>query len=355
VSVAQSPPSLDELPLVGEDRGNRPLWLGLGAIALAGLILFIALETRREQAQAPAVRPKVSDYAAAPTAMPELYVPPEPIYPRYVFPSAPQPSRTQPQPAFRERPVLNPVQPRSDRIPRQTEVQPTYPIYRPVTEPQLQEVPRQPVNNSPVIVYEIGNPSVGANTPSSSTPPTPAVAQRARAVRTGNRIALVPQGSLISAVLETAIDSTQPGQARALVSANVRNLAGDKVLIPRGSRLYGDYKGELGTGQRRIQVQWLRLVRPDGVTIALDSPATDPLGRAGVTGRVNTHFLQILGGALLQSTIDIGTIAASRAISNSAVVVALPQSSQNAASQLIKRISVLVARDLDFSNVESGR
>ena len=30
------------MPLVGEDRGNRTLWLGLGGIGLAGVLLFFA-------------------------------------------------------------------------------------------------------------------------------------------------------------------------------------------------------------------------------------------------------------------------------------------------------------------------
>jgi type IV secretion system protein VirB10 len=183
-----------------------------------------------------------------------------------------------------------------------------------------------------------------------------------------NRATIVPQGTLIAAVLETALDSTQPGQARAVVSANVVNLIGDRVLIPRGSRLFGTYQGELAAGQKRALVQWTRLVRPDGVTIAIDSPAADRLGRAGIKGRVNTHFPERLGGALLQSAIDIGSLVTGRAIYDSSVVVAVPGATQGAASSLVgqapkptlrvrqgTRISVFVARDLDFTSVEARR
>ena len=51
-------------------------------------------------------------------------------------------------------------------------------------------------------------------------------------------------------------------------------------------------------------VQWQTLTRPDGVQIALDSPAADPLGRAGIGGKVNTHFWSRFGNALLQSTLE---------------------------------------------------
>jgi len=206
--------------------------------------------------------------------------------------------------------------------------------------------------------------------PASANGGAPAIASKARASRQRNRATIVPQGTLIAAVLETALDSTQPGQVRALVSSDVANLRGDHVLIPRGSRLYGEYKGDIAPGQKRASVQWTRLVRPDGVTIAIDSPAADQLGRAGIKGRVNTHFIERLGGALLQSTIDVGTLWASREIyrGGSSVFVAVPGSVQGATSQLVgpppkptlkvrqgTRIAVFVMRDLDFTSVEAGR
>jgi type IV secretion system protein VirB10 len=133
----------------------------------------------------------------------------------------------------------------------------------------------------------------------------------------------------------------------------------------RGHWLFGSYQGELAAGQNRVLVQWARLVRPDGVTIAIDSPASDRLGRAGIKGTVRTYFWQRLGGALLQSTIDIGSILAARGSSNSPILVAVPGRVSNVASDLVgtapkpsisvrpgTQISVFVVRDLDFSAVE---
>src|SRR5690606_4191868 len=124
---------------------------------------------------------------------------------------------------------------------------------------------------------------------------------RARAGALANRSTTVPQGTLIPAVLETAIDSTRPGLARAIVSRDIRGFDGRQILIPRGSRLIGEYRSEAQPGQRRALVNWLRLVRPDGVTIAIGSPAADPVGRGGIRARVNNHFLQRFAGAILQS------------------------------------------------------
>lgn len=171
---------------------------------------------------------------------------------------------------------------------------------------------------------------------------------------------------MIPAVLETAFDSTSSGLARAIVSRDVRGFDGKKVLIPRGSRLVGEYGKEVAGGQNRAIITWTRLVRPDGVTIALDSPATDTLGRGGVRASVNTHFWTRLGDALLGSAASIGTGIASRAATGS-VIVAMPGSIQQpttpmSSAQLTPTlrvragtgISIFVARDLEFPDSREG-
>jgi type IV secretion system protein VirB10 len=191
---------------------------------------------------------------------------------------------------------------------------------------------------------------------------------RMRASALANRSNTVAQGVLIPAVLETAFDSTRPGFARAIVSRDVRGFDGTKVLIPRGSRLIGVYRSETAQGQNRALVTWTRLIRPDGVTIGMDSPSVDTLGRGGIPASVNTHFFERFAGALLQSTIDIGRTVAGRAATGT-VIVAVPGSVPNVGSAGIssdsiaptlkvragKSISVFVAHDLDFGTSETGR
>src|SRR5439155_13010969 len=111
----------------------------------------------------------------------------------------------------------------------------------------------------------------------------------------------VVQGTLIPAVLETAIDTDVPGYVRAVVSQDVRSFDGSRVLIPRSSRLIGEYKAAAQAGQRRAFLMWTRLVLPDGVSIALASPAADFSGQAGISGQVNSHFFSRFGSAILLS------------------------------------------------------
>jgi type IV secretion system protein VirB10 len=189
-------------------------------------------------------------------------------------------------------------------------------------------------------------------------------ADRVRASQFINPATTVPKGTLIAAVLETALDSTRAGYARAIISRDVFGFDGSKVLIPRGSRLVGEYKADLGAGQKRALIQWQRLMRPDGAIISLDSPSADPLGRAGVEGKVNSHFFDRFGGAILQSVLNIGTQVAASKISDGAVVYAIPVPTQGLPVtppdkvqptlkvRQGKSVSVFVAKDLDFSTVD---
>ena len=77
---------------------------------------------------------------------------------------------------------------------------------------------------------------------------------------------------MIPAVLETAINTDVPGYVRAVVSQDVRSFDGTRVLVPRSSRLIGQYQSGLQAGQKRAYVIWTRLIRPDGVSVALASP-----------------------------------------------------------------------------------
>jgi len=172
---------------------------------------------------------------------------------------------------------------------------------------------------------------------------------------------VIAQGSVIPAVLETALDSDLPGYTRALVSRDVSSFDGSKVLIPRGSRLVGQYKSALETGQSRMLIVWTRVLRPDGITIQLGSPTTDDLGEAGLSGKVDRHFLQRYGSAILLSV--VGGLA-SVAGSTNTVVIGTATQGTSAASVALQNdvkisptvrvaqgtpIQVFVARDLDFS------
>lgn len=118
--------------------------------------------------------------------------------------------------------------------------------------------------------------------------------------------ALVPEGTLIPGILETAIVSDLPGQVRAIVSQDVYSFDGRRVLIPTGTRLIGEYQSEITRGQTRIFVVWTRMLRDDGVSVRLNSIGADSLGRSGLTGRVDKKFRERFGAAILLSVVGAG-------------------------------------------------
>jgi type IV secretion system protein VirB10 len=173
----------------------------------------------------------------------------------------------------------------------------------------------------------------------------------------------VTQGTLIPAVLETAIDTDVPGYVRAVVSADVRSFDGSRVLVPRSSRLIGQYKSGLQAGQKRAYVIWTRLIRPDGVSVNIASPAVGFSGETGLSGKVNTHFFERFGSAMLLSVVgglsaiggNAGVIIAGSG--QSAAAAAVGQGASIGPTVRVRQgepIRVFTARDLDFSKVTTG-
>ena len=126
----------------------------------------------------------------------------------------------------------------------------------------------------------------------------------------------VPQGSLIIASLETAINSQLPGEIIAVVNHPVESMDAKNVLIPEGSKLFGEYQTAQDIGERRIQVAWTRLVTPDGRSVRMNTYGADQLGRSGVTGRVNNRLGAKFAAAALVSIVSAGPILASNNSSN---------------------------------------
>jgi type IV secretion system protein VirB10 len=188
----------------------------------------------------------------------------------------------------------------------------------------------------------------------------------ARATKLHDVSRIAPQGTVIPGVLETAINSDLPGFVRAVVSRDVRGFDGTTVLVPRGSKLFGQYRSGVVLSQTRAFVVWSRILTPDGVSINIGSPATDRLGRGGLEGETDTHFFERFGGAILLSAITVGLDSLLDNRNRTAIFIgSSQQASQVAAIALQSQINipvtvkvpqgtpmqVFVTRDLDFSGV----
>jgi type IV secretion system protein VirB10 len=375
-------------PVIGLPRAGLSN-LAIAVLALImGTMLFSVLEARRQNSRAPAVtNPRLANFQSA-TSPPPLNIPPEAI-PQYdamsqygagtqngAGPSqyeqsdslqpqsssapVPLPSPVPAQPGFRPNPS-----PSASLNPSSISNVPTPPIGQVQIKPTIPER----TSSGSALTVDYGNAASSAKdggAQGNSNLASGSNTDRARASMLANRSKTVAQGTLIRAVLETALNTTNEGFSRAIISNNIYSFDGTQILIPRGSRLIGEYGADTQRGQNRALINWTRLIRPDGATIAIGSPATDPLGRGGIKADVNSHFFERFGSAILQSVLDIGVNAVARR-SNNTIILTTPggqgtNSSPSVQPQQIKptlkvkagtSISVFVARDLDFSDVEA--
>ena len=183
------------------------------------------------------------------------------------------------------------------------------------------------------------------------------------AERLPDRNFLLTAGALLPCVLETAMDTSAPGFVTCRITRDIYSDSGAVVLMEKGSRVLGEYRSGFQQGRARIFVLWDRITTPGGVAVDVSSPASDALGRAGFDGRIDSHFWQRFGGALLLTTVSGGISAAATADARFANVAQAPndaaaaalQNSVNIPPTLTKpqgaEVGVFVSHDLDFGSV----
>ncbi|KPH82078.1 MULTISPECIES: type IV secretion system protein VirB10 [Bosea] len=188
-----------------------------------------------------------------------------------------------------------------------------------------------------------------------------------RAARLPNRNLLVTQGTAIPCVLETAMSSDVPGFVSCVVLRDVLSDSGHVVLMEKGTQIVGEYRGQVRKGSKRMFVLWTRAKTPTGVIVALASPATDALGRAGFDGEIDTHFWERFGAALLLSIVSDAAAIGRQQLDDADIEIRNTSGAANTAAGIAversidipptlnknqgERVNIFVARDLDFSSV----
>ena len=177
------------------------------------------------------------------------------------------------------------------------------------------------------------------------------------------------KGTFIECFLETRVDTTVPGMTSCVVSRDIYSENGKVLLVEKGSKVVGEYQGSVENGLNRIFVLWTQIKTPNGVMIGLDSPSTDFLGGAGMSGKINNHWFKRFGSALMFSMVQDGfSYLANKGLSNNSGVVY--QNSQESVDKIIEeamkatgnipptltknqgeRIGIFVGRDLYFGDV----
>lgn len=176
------------------------------------------------------------------------------------------------------------------------------------------------------------------------------------------------KGTKIPCTLETNIVSEQQGFTSCVINQDVYSGNARILLIEKGSRVTGEYLGEIKNGERRLQIVWDRLITPHDVAVQIDSPVTDRLGASGVTGKVDNRWGTRIGSALLISLVgdSLGVLAGNSKTADVIVESETSNTSQDLAKRILENnidlppviyiregemINIYVADDIDLSGV----
>ena len=116
---------------------------------------------------------------------------------------------------------------------------------------------------------------------------------------------LLPKGSYIGCSLDTRFVSAIQGSTSCTVSQNIYSSNGNVLLIEKGSKLFGTYRGDnANDGTSRYFVVWQEVRTPKHLRIPLNSGSSDELGGAGLEGEIDHKWMMRFGSSIMLSAID---------------------------------------------------
>jgi type IV secretion system protein VirB10 len=196
----------------------------------------------------------------------------------------------------------------------------------------------------------------------------PSKLQPMRASFRPNRHYLISRNTMIRCGQATAIRTDRPGLVGCPIADDVWSDDGTTLLIRKGAMAKGEQRDAVMHGQGVIGAIWDE-IDDGGVRIPLNSPATDPLGAAGIPAYIDEHFWTRFGGALMVSLIgDFGQALANKATGSGQTITFTNSSNatQDVAAETLRNsinipptaysnqgsvINIFVARDVDLSSV----
>lgn len=119
---------------------------------------------------------------------------------------------------------------------------------------------------------------------------------------------LITAGDVIPVVMQGGADSDIPGQMVGRVVADVFDSAtGRHKLIPRDSKVVGNYDNVVSAGQSRLPAVITRIIFPDSQSISIGAmPAADQAGFGGLHDQVDRHLWEKFGNALIVAIAGAG-------------------------------------------------
>ncbi|MCK0551180.1 MULTISPECIES: TrbI/VirB10 family protein [Pseudomonas syringae group] len=197
----------------------------------------------------------------------------------------------------------------------------------------------------------------------------------AKAYLAPNRKYLVSHNTYTRCALYTEIISTHPGMVDCRLTDPLYSADGSTVIAEAGDKLTGEQTVQVGPGETSVFTTWTELETRSGTRAKLDSLGAGPMGASGTEAWIDRHYMQRFGGAVMLSFIQDALQAASNTTQKSSGSggYTVNNSEQNVESMANKAldstinipdtgkllpgtvITVIVARDIDFSSVFENR
>jgi len=186
---------------------------------------------------------------------------------------------------------------------------------------------------------------------------------------------LVSHNTYTRCALYTEIDTDHPGLIDCRLTEPLYSADGSTVIADAGDRLTGEQSVELKPGQARVFTTWSELETQSGVRAKFDSLGAGPLGASGTEAWIDNHYKERFGGAVMLSVVQDALQAVANTTQKSSgaggyTVNNSEQNVENMASKALENsiniaptghiypgtvMTVIVARDIDFSSVYENR
>lgn len=196
-----------------------------------------------------------------------------------------------------------------------------------------------------------------------------------KAVMGPSRKYLLARRTYARCALYTEIVTEQPGLVECRLTDPIYSADGSTVLAEAGGKLFGEQNVEMKPGQARIFTAWTELEVQGGVRVPLNSLGAGPMGASGTEGWIDNHYRQRFGGAVLLTIMQDSLQSLSNLTQKSSgnggyTINNTEQNVENMASQALQSsiniaptghlspgtvLTVIVARDVDFSSVYENR
>ncbi|HEY0333420.1 MAG TPA: TrbI/VirB10 family protein, partial [Stenotrophomonas sp.] len=181
----------------------------------------------------------------------------------------------------------------------------------PEPPPAADDAYASPAARSPSLVERRAMDMAASSQPSASAPgvndpsPSPGLqpTQATDAAFLDRPDTLLLRGTYVRCALETRIITDVSGFTSCLVAEPVYSVTGRRLLLPKGSKVLGQYGSGAVKGER-VAVVWDRIVTPTGIDVSMASPGIDNLGSAGHPGQLDAHWGQRVASALFISLLS---------------------------------------------------